>query len=78
MEGCKMVKYLILDNWKKEYITRIGFFRSQGGNLFAQEMNDTYGTENENDNSQKTITLAENKEDMRKLRDFLNSLNLED
>ena len=65
-----MVKYLIVDNWQKQMITRIGFFRSQGGNLFVQEMNDTYGTENENDNSQKTITLAENKEDMRKLRDF--------
>lgn len=73
-----MVKYMILDNWDKQSITRLGYFRSQGGNLFVQKLYGTYGTENEDNNSQHTITLAENKKDMRELRDFLNSLDLED
>jgi hypothetical protein len=76
----EMVKYLVLDNWTidKDYasITRMGFFASQGGNLFVQELNKSYGTEHEDDNSQHTITLADNKEGMRKLRDWLNTLDL--
>lgn len=67
---------MILDNWNKKMITRIGFFRSNGGNLFVQELRSTYGTEQEDDDSQHTIALAENIEDMRKLRDWLNGLNL--
>lgn len=72
-----MVKYIVLDNWEKKAITRIGYFKSQGGNLFVQVLRKGYGTVNEDNNSQHTITLAENKEDMRKLRDWLNTLNLE-
>jgi len=73
-----MVKYMILENLDKEFITRLCYFASAGGNLFVQTLNDTYGTENEDHNSQHTITLAENKKDMRELRDFLNSLDLGD
>ena len=73
-----MVKFMILDNWDKKAITRLGYFKSQGGTLFVQKLYDTYGTENEDSNSQHTITLAENIKDIRELRDFLNSLDLGD
>jgi len=69
---------MIIDNWEKQAITRIGYFASAGGHLFVQKLYDTYGTDEEDEHSQHTITLAENMEDICELRDFLNSLNLGD
>jgi len=60
------------DNW----ITRVVFFKSNGGCLYAQEVQ--YPDEYCLKEKQYTITLGETKEDIRKLRDFLNSLNLDD
>ncbi len=69
---------MIVENWNKKMITRIGFFRTNGGNLFVQELRSIYGTEDEDDDSQHTICLAESMEEMRRIRDWLNSLDLEE
>ena len=72
-----MVKVKIIENKKFQpdnWITRIIFFKSNGGNLCAQER--VFPSEYNDKESQRTIMLGESMEEIRDLRDFLNSLNL--
>ena len=69
-----MVKYKIINDNIDSWITRVGFFKSDGGHLFAQERK--FPCEYRDEESQYTITLGNNMKDIRELRDFLNGLNL--
>ena len=73
-----MAKYYIIEDNVHIHcgIDRIGFIKNNDGGLFAQELQSSYGTEDEDDSSQHTIMLAQGMDEIRRLRDFLNSLNL--
>lgn len=73
-----MVKVKILDKLKyhpDSWITRVLFYKSNGGSLYVQERR--FPCEGVRKESQTTIPLGDSLEEIRELRDFLNSLNLD-